>query len=200
MDYPRTASWAISSPQETRLEKQLAPQLAAHPAQSGFHLLPNGPDALAIKLAMIDAAERTLDSQCFILEDDSVGNLLLDRVMAAAKRGVRVRILVDDWNQTGHDRRLAWLGAQLNVEVRLCNPVGSPRWCSLTRPLNYLFGPLRIRKRMHNKAMIVDNTVAIVGGRNVADGYYTASDDYNFGDNGPLGGRADRRAGVGCFR
>jgi len=176
------------------MARELGPQLAAHPAQSGFYLLPNGPDALVTRLALVDAAERTLDSQCFILEDDSVGNLLLDRVLAAAERGVRVRLLVDDWNQKGHDRRLAWLGAQPNIEVRLFNPAGSPRSCSLTRPLHYVFGPKRVLRRMHNKSMIVDNTVAIVGGRNIADGYYTASDDYNFGDidilaAGPIAGQ-----------
>lgn len=174
--------------------RELGPQRAAHPGQSGFHLLPNGPDALVTRLALIDAAERTVDSQCFILEDDSVGNLLLDCVLAAAERGVRVRLLVDDWNQAKHDQRLAWLGAQPNIEVRLFNPAGSPRWCSLTRPLHYLFGPQRVLKRMHNKAMIVDNAVAIVGGRNVADGYYAASGDYNFGDidllaAGPIAGQ-----------
>jgi putative cardiolipin synthase len=194
LDYPRTASWALSNPQETRIARDLGPRLAAHPAQSGFHLLPNGPDALVARLALIDAAERTVDSQCFILEDDLVGNLLLGRVLAAAQRGVRVRLLVDDWNQRGHDRRLAWLGAQPNILIRLFNPAGSPRWCSLTRPLHYLFGPQRVLKRMHNKVFIVDNTVAIVGGRNIADGYFAASDDYNFGDidilaAGPIAGQ-----------
>jgi cardiolipin synthase C len=182
LDYPRTASWALSGPEGNRIATALGPQLAAHPAQSGFHLLANGPDALVARLALIDAAERTVDSQCFILEDDSVGDLFLDRVLAAAGRGVRVRLLVDDWNEAGHDRRLAWLGAQPNIEGRLFNPAGSPRWCSLTRPLHYVFGPRRVLKRMHNKSMIVDNTVAIVGGRNIADEYFAASDDYNFGD------------------
>ena len=182
MDYPRTASSATANPAETRMGRDLAAQLAAHPGQSGFHLLPNGPDALAVRLAMIDAAEQTVDSQCFILEDDSVGNILLDRVLAAAKRGVRVRLLVDDWNQRGHDRRLAWLGTQPNIQVRLFNPAGSPRWCSLTRPLHYAFGPKRVLKRMHNKSFVVDNAIAVVGGRNIADEYFAASDDYNFGD------------------
>ncbi len=182
LDYPRTASWATTNPAQSRMGRELAPQSAAHPAQSGFHLLPNGPDALAIRLALIDAAEQTIDSQCFILEDDLVGNLLLDRVLAAGQRGVRVRLLVDDWNQRGHDRRLAWLGTQPNIQVRLFNPAGSPRWCSLTRPLHYAFGPKRVLRRMHNKAFVVDNTVTIVGGRNIADSYFAASDDYNFGD------------------
>ena len=106
------ASYAMTNPEQTRMYRELGPQLAAHPGESGFHLFPNGPDALVTRLALIDRAARTVDSQCFILEDDSVGNLLLDRVLAAARRGVKVRLLVDDWNLEGQDRRLAWLGAQ----------------------------------------------------------------------------------------
>ena len=162
--------------------REFGPHLAAHPGQSGFHLLPNGPDALVTQIALVEAAERTLDVQCFVLEDDSVGNLFLDRLLAAAARGVRVRLLVDDWNLAGQDQRLAGVGAQPNVEVRVFNPVGGVRWSPLTRPLHYLFGPQQVLKRMHNKGIIVDNTVAIVGGRNIADGYFTASGDYNFGD------------------
>jgi cardiolipin synthase C len=194
LDYPRTASWAIQNHQNSRLGRELEPQLAAHPSQSGFRLLSNGPDALATRLALIDGAEQTLDAQYFLLEDDAVGDLVLDRMLAAAGRGVRVRILIDDWYQVGQDRRLAAIGAHPNVEVRIFNPAGRPRWSALTRPLHYLFGPRRVIKRMHNKAMIVDNTVAIVGGRNIADGYFTVSDDHNFGDldllaAGPIAGQ-----------
>jgi putative cardiolipin synthase len=182
LDYPRSASWALPRPQETRMGSVIAPHLLAWPARSGFCLLSNGPDALAIRLAMIDAAERTVDLQSFIIADDVVGNLLLDRMLAAAGRGVRVRLLVDDWNLTGQDRHLAGLDTQSGFEVRVYNPAGSPRGCPLTRPLHYLFGPRRVLNRMHNKAFIVDNTLAIVGGRNIAEGYFTASGDYNFGD------------------
>lgn len=182
LDYPRTASWAIAHPEQTRLGQEFAAPLASHPAQSGFHLLRNGPDALVTRLTLIDAAERTLDVQCFILEDDAVGNLLLDRLLAAAERGVRVRLLIDDWYMAGQDQRLAVVGTQGGLEVRIFNPAGSPRWSTLTRPLHYLFGPHRVLQRMHNKALVVDNTIAIVGGRNLTDRYFSASSDYNYGD------------------
>lgn len=101
LDYPRTASFAVSIPETTRLGRLLAPQFAAHPGQTGFHLLADGPTALAARLALIDAAERTVDAQCSLLADDSVGNLFLDRVIQAADRGVRVRLLMTTGNSRG---------------------------------------------------------------------------------------------------
>jgi putative cardiolipin synthase len=87
---------------------------------------------------------------------------------------VRIRLLVDDWNIKGKDFVLAMIDAHPNIEVRVFNPVAGSRSSFLSRPLHYVFGAERIKKRMHNKAFVVDNIVAIVGGRNIGDEYFQA--------------------------
>jgi putative cardiolipin synthase len=183
LDFPRTASFAFHSPGETTLGRALEPQAAAHPGESGVYLLAGGgPAALVARTVLVDAAEKSIDVQYFMFEDDRVSNFLLDRLVAAADRGVHVRMLLDDYWQTGRDRRLAGIGAHPNIELRVFNPVGGDRAHKATRTLNYGFGPTRIRGRMHNKSMIVDAAAAVVGGRNIADEYFAASSDFNYGD------------------
>jgi cardiolipin synthase C len=182
LNYPRTHTSAFSHPEETRLWKTIEPQLDGHPGDSGFYLLPSGIDAFVARILLIDAAERTLDLQYYIFSGDITPKVIVDRMLAAADRGVRVRLLVDDWNITGKDPVLAMIDAYPNIEVRVFNPVAGSRSFSLTRPLQYVFGAERIKKRMHNKAFIVDNTVAIVGGRNIGDEYFDAERDVNFED------------------
>lgn len=182
LDFPRTESFAFSSPQETALGRNFYPQSAAHPGQTGAYLLPSGPDALVARAVLIDAAEKSIDVKYFIFDDDMVSDFLLDHIVAAADRGVRVRMLLDDFCQAGQDRRLAGIGAHPNIELRVFNPVGGNRSMKAFRGLNYLFGPKRIRSRMHNKALIVDAAAVIVGGRNIADEYFSAHAEFNFSD------------------
>jgi len=131
---------------------------------------------------LIDAAERTLDLQYYMFHGDVTPKLVVDRMLAAADRGVRIRFLVDDWNIKGKDFVLAMIDAHPNIEVRVFNPIAGSRSSFLSRPLHYVFGAERIKKRMHNKAFVVDNTVAIVGGRNIGDEYFQAQHDVNFED------------------
>jgi cardiolipin synthase C len=182
LNCPRTHTSALPHPEETYLWKTIQSQLDSHPGDSGFYLLPSGVDAFVARILLIDAAERTLDFQYYIFQGDITPKVIVDRMLAAADRGVRVRLLVDDWNIAGKDPVLALIDAHPNVEVRVFNPVAGSRSFSLTRPLQYLFGAERIKKRMHNKAFIVDNTVAIVGGRNIGDEYFDAERDVNFAD------------------
>ena len=96
---------------------------------------------------------------------------------------MRVRLLLDDWRLTKEtDRVLAAMQTHPNIEVRLFNPFGTYRSSFLSRPLKMAFGPQRLRGRMHNKAFIADNSVAILGGRNIGDEYFGASPDANFYD------------------
>lgn len=183
LDFPRKVSFAFNSPHETLLGRAVESQVKAHPGESGIYLLPGGgPDALVARAVLIDAAEKSIDFQYFMFEDDLVSNFLLDRIFAAADRGVHVRMLLDDYWQVGRDERLAGIGAHPNIELRVFNPVGGARSMKATRSLNYVFGPKRIRGRMHNKSLVIDASHAIIGGRNIADEYFAASDDFNFGD------------------
>ncbi len=183
IDYPRSVSTALSMPQETRMGRNIQARSARHDDKSGFYLLSSGDDAFMARLLSVDRAEKTIDLQYYIFQDDFTGKLMLDRLVAAAERGVRVRLLLDDWEETGKmDWGLAMIQANPNIEVRVFNPFGGLRSNPLTRPLEAIFGPRRLQGRMHNKAFIADNSVAIVGGRNIADEYFGSRADINFGD------------------
>jgi putative cardiolipin synthase len=182
-DYPRPVSSALYRPEGTSLGKKIQARAINHPGASGFHLLPTGLDAFTARAILIDRAEKTLDLQYYIFHDDLMGRFVYDRLLAAADRGVRVRLLLDDWHQTPEtDWLLATMAIHPNIEVRLFNPFGTHRRTFLARALRMAFGPGRLRGRLHNKAFIADNSVAIVGGRNIGAEYFGASDEFNFYD------------------
>jgi cardiolipin synthase C len=182
-DYPRPVSSALYRPEGTSLGKKIQAQAVSHPGASGFTLLPTGKDSFAARARLIDQAEKTLDLQYYIFHNDLLGNYVYNHLMAAADRGVRVRLLLDDWHQTPEtDLLLATMASHPNIEVRLFNPFGTHRRTFLARALRMAFGPNRLRGRMHNKAFIADNSVAIVGGRNIGAEYFGAGDEFNFYD------------------
>lgn len=182
-DYPRSVSTAIALPEETRIGRKVRVRASRHRGESGFYLLSSGDDAFMARLLSVDLAEKTIDLQYYIFQDDFTGKLMLDRLVAAAERGVRVRLLLDDWKETGKmDWGLAMIQANPKIEVRVFNPFQGLRSNPFSRPFQAIFGPKRLKSRMHNKAFIVDNSVAIVGGRNIADEYFGSRADLNFGD------------------
>ncbi len=155
----------------TRLGSQLAPQLAAHAAQSGFRLLANGRDAFVARVGLIELADRTLDLQCYIFHRDATGEIIVDRLLAAADRGVRVRLLLDDWGTLEkQDAVVAALDAHANIEIRLFNPYvhrsGMARLAEMVRHFS------RVNRRMHNKQLIADGSAVVLGGRNIGDEYF----------------------------
>src|SRR5207342_2650106 len=103
---------------------------------------------------------------------------ILDSVMKAAHRGVRVRLLVDDPFYKSSDPVKAALDAHPNVEIRLFNPLTNRRWSVL----DFIVDFRRVNRRMHNKLMVADNAAAIVGGRNVGDIYYGVNTIANYRD------------------
>lgn len=174
----RTPSLAITDTGATRLGLAVKELAAAHPGRSGYYPLPDGRDAFAARALLARAAQRSLDIQYYIWRNDTTGNLMFNAVRAAADRGVRVRLLLDDNNTAGLDQLLLALDAHPNIEVRLFNPfaVRSPR------ALGYLTDFVRLNRRMHNKSFIADNQVGIVGGRNIGDEYFGAGNDMLFID------------------
>ena len=144
------------------------------PIQSNF-------DALQWRLALIEAAEECIDAQYFIWGSDEAGRLVLDRILAAADRGVRVRLLVDDLMLADADRELEALNAHPNFEVRLYNPLKQKN-SGIGRSLEFLVRMRSLNQRMHNKLFVVDGRVAIVGGRNIGNPYFGMSKRYNFRD------------------
>ncbi|PMS35673.1 putative cardiolipin synthase [Trinickia symbiotica] len=178
----RPATHALADPQATPLGQALAPLDAAHPGQSGFRLLSNGTDALQMRIALARAATKTLDLQYYIAAEDTTGRLLLAAALYAADRGVRVRMLVDDLNLDDSRHLLAALATHPSIEVRVFNPFGATRSSFFTRTEDVFTRIDRFTRRMHNKAMIVDGSVAIVGGRNLGDEYFSASPTLDFRD------------------
>ena len=164
--------------QATRLGQGLAPRLAAHPGKSGIHALADPHAAFAARALLARAAERTLDVQYYIWHGDMTGTLLLEELHAAADRGVRVRLLLDDNGTAGLDTELAALALHPQIEVRLFNPfkVRNPKW------LGYLTDFSRANRRMHNKSFTADNQATIVGGRNIGDEYFGATEGILFAD------------------
>ena len=148
---------------------------------SGFHLLIDAREALDARLALIDSATTAIDLQYFIWKGDAVGVLLFDRLLQAADRGVRVRIIVDDIWLGATTKNLTALNAHPNLEIRIFNP-NPGRDSTLGGLLNYLASFQALNQRMHNKLMIVDNHAIIVGGRNLGNEYFGLGKEFNFLD------------------
>ena len=143
--------------------------------------MPEAHVALDARLTLIRKAQSSLDLQYYLVGDDEIGHLLLRELRDAAQRGVRVRLLVDDFYTQGTDRLLQGLAAHPNAEVRLFNPFAGGRGTSVGRLLGMAADFKRLNHRMHNKLFLADGAMAIVGGRNMADGYFLRGSD-NFID------------------
>lgn len=166
------SSNAFSTP-TTSFEESIHEITKNNPDQTGLYLLPNGMDALVTRLVAIEAAEKSIDFQYYIFKDDSVGRLFLGKLLEAADRGVKVRILVDDLAKTWKDRHLAYAASHPNLEISLFNP---PVRIGSIAPLKAIARVRRIHRRMHNKELVIDRKLAIIGGRNIANEYFDASD------------------------
>jgi putative cardiolipin synthase len=178
-DYQRTASNALAYPSTTTIGALFKEAADKHPGLSGFSLVRQGGPAFMARLAMADLAEKTLDGQYYIWDGDTSGLILADRLLRAADRGVRVRLLIDDhYMSETRDANIAALDAHPNIEIRFFNPIRNRRW----RVMSFLAEFGRANHRMHNKLFVMDNAVAIVGGRNIADTYFGVKADYNFRD------------------
>jgi putative cardiolipin synthase len=181
--YPRTATSAIPAPEGSALGRSFAAASRDHGDRSAFHLLNNGVDGLLTRVQMIDAAEISVDAQYFIFRADASGRLVLDALQRAAARGVRVRVLVDDADTVPGDEKVAAIGAQPGVEVRIFNPFAYRGHSRLRRGAEFLFNMRRLDYRMHNKLLIVDNAVALIGGRNIGNQYFQVDPEGQFADD-----------------
>lgn len=148
------------------------------PEKSALLLMPSGIESFAMRLAMVRNADRRIDVQYYIWEDDMSGRILLDEIIAAADRGVAVRMLIDDNPTAGLDPMWAAVASHPMIAVRLFNPMT----IRSARPINYLFDFPRLNRRMHNKSLTVDEAATIIGGRNIGDVYFGAAEDNLFAD------------------
>jgi len=181
-DYVRTQSSALPPDFATASARYVRAELERHPGQSGFRLLVSSTDALMSRVWLIDHASRSIDLQYFIFENDATGRLVAQRLLAAADRGVRVRLLLDDVALRHEDRLLRALDAHPHIEVRVFNPFRVHDLSLPSKLVQLLFEGRRLNRRMHNKSLMADGVVAVIGGRNIGDPYFDAGDQSNFRD------------------
>jgi putative cardiolipin synthase len=181
-DTPRPKSSALPAVADSASTRYVAAETAAHAGQSGFRPLLGNANALMSRVVLADAARHSIDLQYYIFRNDATGRLIAQRLLAAADRGVRVRILLDDLDISKEDRLLDALDVHPNIEVRLFNPFRFRQRSLLSKAGQFLIEGPRLNRRMHNKSFIVDGMQAIVGGRNIGDAYFDAGDEVHFRD------------------
>jgi putative cardiolipin synthase len=174
----REHSIALVDTQRTRLGQLVAAAEEEHPGESGFLLYNTGEGAIQARVALADVAESSIDAQYFMWAGDAIGRALTEHVIAAADRGVRVRLLIDDYNDLGHDIGYEALAAHPNIQVRVFNPFAR----GVMRVLQFIGRFTELNHRMHNKLFVVDGRAAIVGGRNITDDYFGLGAKIDFRD------------------
>lgn len=181
---PRQATHAVSPGGTTRIANSLAALGIDVQNAKRALIVENAELALTTRLDLIDAADHTIDLQYFIWHNDPTGVLVIEKLLNAADRGVRVRVLLDDVQLQGLVNRLNALDDHPNVEIRIFNPF-SVRWryqLGIWRLLEFVLDGNRLNHRMHNKLLAVDNQLAFIGGRNIGDDYFDRSRERNFID------------------
>ncbi len=180
----RPVSTALATPQETRLGQMVQARAAKSGTRndSGFVLVGNAELAFTSRMTLIKAAQKTLDIQYYAIFADDTTERMFDALRQAAERGVRIRILLDDFNTSGKNAQVLKLAFEKNFELRLFNPLPGGRGSMVLRILSNLKDVDRMQRRMHNKIFVADNAVAITGGRNLGETYFGQSEGTNFVD------------------
>lgn len=160
--------------------------ITTHPGKSGAYVLEKGEESLLARAWLADHARHTIDVQYFIWSTDNVGTLAAEALLRAAERGVRVRVIVDDLLVDASDESLLALSAHPNIAIRIYNPKHSVGVSTTQRASNLVSDFRAFNQRMHDKTFMVDGTVAVTGGRNMADEYYDFDQKYNFRDRDVL--------------
>ncbi|MEO7161137.1 MAG: phospholipase D family protein [Polaromonas sp.] len=183
-DVDRPISTALANPMETRLGQlvQIRSAKAGTHNDSGFALVGNAELAFTSRMTLIKAAQKTLDIQYYAIFADDTTERMFDALREAAGRGVRIRILLDDFNTSGKNAQVLKLAFEENFELRLFNPLPGGRGSMALRILSNLKDVARMQRRMHNKIFVADNAVAITGGRNLGETYFGQSEGTNFVD------------------
>jgi len=181
-DVVKQPSTAIAPTVDTPSTRYVHAEVTAHGGQSGFRPLISNTNALMSRIVLTDHAEHSIDLQYYIFANDATGRLVAQRLLTAADRGVRVRILLDDLDIATEDHLLNALDVHPNIEVRLFNPFRIRNRSVFSKMGQFLLEGRRLNRRMHNKSFIVDSMQAVIGGRNIGDAYFDAGDEIHFRD------------------
>jgi putative cardiolipin synthase len=187
LDFPKESSFALEDTSATGYSRKVSEWLGGNADANGFYPLTESFDAFGARLALMASAEASIDAQYFLMKPDNAGLVFSAKMLEAAQRGVRVRLLLDDIYTSVSDSDLAVLNQHPNIEVRIFNPIAREG----NHTLNFLGNFKLANRRMHNKAFVVDNQVAVVGGRNIASEYFqleTATEfiDFDMLSVGPI--------------
>lgn len=174
---------AIASPYHALAARAFGESKPGKPVHY-VNLLDQGEDALLLRVHLIRAARKSIDIQTFIFAKDDVGYLMLNELVKAARRGVHVRVLVDQLFSLDDVELLAQLArAHVNFELRVYNPTFDR---ATTPPLEFAAGIVccffSFNQRMHNKLLLIDNEIGIAGGRNYENRYFDWDDDFDYRD------------------
>ncbi|AMS15304.1 phospholipase [Pseudomonas chlororaphis] len=186
LDVPHEPSQALPAA-DSAFGRSIQAQAAPYQGRSGFRLLSDSSEAFMARAELIRNAQSSLDLQYYIVHDGISTRMLVDELLKAADRGVRIRILLDDTTSDGLDQIMATLAAHPRIQIRLFNPLHLGRSTGVTRTMGRLFNLSLQHRRMHNKLWLADNSAAIVGGRNLGDEYFDAEPNLNFTDIDILG-------------
>lgn len=181
-DYPRIPSQTLPAQADAPLAAYATRIATKHNDESGVRLISDASEALLARIALADRARYSIDLQYYAFHSDATGELLADHLLAAADRGVRVRLLLDDLHVAGNDKVLRALDGHPKIEIRLFNPFLERKSSLWSMGKQFAGDFSRLNRRMHNKAFVADSTMAIVGGRNIGDEYFDASGNVNFRD------------------
>ncbi len=181
---PTSVALNLSQALATRLGSEVARRASAASTKndSAFALVGSAELAFTSRMTLIKAADKTLDLQYYAIHADDTTERMFEALKEAAGRGVRVRMLLDDFNTAGKNAQVLKLGFEKNIEMRLFNPLPSNRASSVWRIVSSLSDAARLQRRMHNKIFVADNAIAITGGRNLGNTYFGQSDGVNFID------------------
>ncbi len=157
-------------------------KLQSPPGKTGLYVLEKGEDALLARAWLTDHAQESITVQYFIWSVDNIGILAAEALLRAAKRGVHVRVIVDDLLMDAPPVILIALAAHPNIQIRIYNPVHKTGVSKAQRIFNVITDFRNINQRMHDKTFVVDGQFAITGGRNMADEYFDYNQEYNFRD------------------
>jgi putative cardiolipin synthase len=182
-DFPKPESVALAHPEETALGSQFAGAARRHPGDSGYREINVGADGFRARAQIIDAAQRTLDLQYYIFRGDETGRMLTDHLLRAAERGVRIRVLIDDGDTVAGDEQILRLNNYRSAELRIYNPGKYRGHVRFVRRLEFVLNAGRLDYRMHNKLLVADNAVALIGGRNVGNQYFQIDPESQFADD-----------------
>jgi len=181
---------AYSSPslsqQELSIKQIVQPLVSQHPDKSGLYVLERGGEALLARGWLSDRATKSIDVQYFIWGYDNIGKLAAETLLRAAERGVHVRVLIDDLLMTAESDELFAMAYHPNIEIRLYNPVHSVGINFVERLAELAIDFRGSNQRMHNKMFVVDDMIAITGGRNMEDQYFDFGHKYNYRDRDAL--------------